>query len=503
MADAGAVPPIRGSPDATWRDELRALTRLATPIVGANLLQMAVTSIDVLFVARLGAGDFAAATFGVFLFSITLWSIGSMVAASSPIIAAERGRRRHAVREVRRTFRMSLWLAVAACLPFLVLLGRGQWLLRLAGQDTAVAARAGAFLVVLRWALLPAVAATAMRTATAALDRPGWTLFVSAMAVGVSALTNWLFVYGHGGFPAMGLEGSALASVVTLTAAMVAYCAILAFDRRLRRYRLFGRWWRPEWSRLGEVARLGFPIALAVMFEGGLFGGAGLLMGLIGVEAVAAHAIAINIASLTFQVPLGIAQAATIRVGLAFGAADLAAITRAGRVALAVGIGVMGLAATGIWLLPRPLIAAYIDPDLPANARVVALALRLLVVAAVSQLLDGAQAVSGGILRGLQDTRVPMFIALFGYWGVGFGAAALLGFRLGLGAVGVWCGMAVGLAMVTALFGLRWRRREQLGLLPDRGRSVAKAGTGSVPPSHAVTLSGFTAAGADEREQAR
>ena len=466
MTDHGASPPPPGSPAPTWRDELRALARLATPIVGANLLQMAVTSLDVLFVARLGAVAFAAATLGVFLFSITLWSLASMVAASSPIIAAERGRRKHAVREVRRTFRMSLWLSVAACLPFLVLLGQGERLLRLAGQEATVAARAGAFLLILRWALVPAVGATAMRTAAAALDRTGWILFVSAMAVGVGALTNWLFVFGHGGFPAMGLEGSALASVVTLNAVMIAYCAILAFDRRLRRYRLFGRWWRSEWSRLGEIVRLGAPIALAVVFEGGLFGGAGLLMGLFGVEAVAAHAIAINIASVTFQLPLGIAQAATIRVGLAFGAADRAAITRAGRVALAVGIGVMGLTAIGIWLLRRPLIAAYVDPHLPANAREVALTLQLLVVAAVFQLLDGAQAVCGGILRGLQDTRAPMLIALAGYWGVGFGTAALLGFRSGLGAVGVWWGLAVGLAVVTALFSLRWQRREVLGLLP-------------------------------------
>ena len=474
MADHGALPPLSGSPAPTWRGELRALARLATPIVGANLLQMAVTSLDVLFVARLGTVEFAAATLGAFLFSLTLWSIGSMVAASSPIIAAERGRGTHAVREVRRTFRMSLWLAVAACLPFLVLLGQGERLLRLGGQDAVVAARAGAFLHILRWALVPAVVATAMRTAVAALDRPGWILFVSALAVGVGALTNWLFVFGRGGFPAMGLEGSALASVVTLCAVLVAYGTILAFDRRLRRYCLFGRWWRPEWSRLGEIVRLGVPIALTVVFEGGLFGGAGLLMGLIGVEAVAAHAIAINIASLTFQVPVGIAQAATIRVGLAFGAADRAAITRAGRVALAVGIGVMGLTASGLWLLPRPLIALYVDPDLPANARVVALALQLLVVAAVFQLLDGAQAVCGGILRGLQDARVPMLIALFGYWGVGFGTAELLGFRLKLGAVGVWWGLAVGLAVVTALFALRWRRREELGLLPYRGCSAAR-----------------------------
>ena len=465
MADPGALTPPVGPASATMRGELRGLSRLAAPIVGANLLQITVTAIDVVFVARLGTVEFAAATQGVFLFSIVLWSLGSMVAAASPIIAAERGRRAHAVREVRRTFRMSMWLALAASLPFLFLLWHGEAILRLAGQDPLVAARAGAFLRVLLFALPPALAATAMRTAAASLNRPSWTMIVSAAAVGVGALTNWLFIGGHGGFPAMGLEGSALASVVTLTAMALAYAAILRFDRKLGRYRLFGRWWRPEWARLRAIVRLGLPIAFSVVFEGGLFGGAGLLMGLLGVDAVAAHAVAINIASITFMLPLGIGQAATIRVGLAYGAGDHAGVARAGRVALAVGVGVMGVMALGIWAAPRLLIGLYLDPDLPANAAVATLAAQLLAVAAVFQLLDGAQAVGAGILRGLQDTRVPMLIALFGYWLVGFGTAALFGFRLGMGAVGIWVGLAVGLAVVTALFLWRWSRRGALGLL--------------------------------------
>ena len=466
MARPGALLPQGGLLSSAAGEELVALARLATPIVGANLLQMAVYAIDVIFVARLGTVEFAAATLGVFLYSLTMWSLISMVAAASPIIAAERGRRAHAVREVRRTFRMSLWLGVAACVPFILLLAHGETVLRFAGQNAVVAKRAGAFLDVLVFALVPGILAGAMRTAAAALGRPGWTLVVTALAVGLGLLTNWLFVFGHGGFPAMGLEGSALASVVTVTAMMLAYGAILRFDRRLRRYRLFGRWWRPEWTRLREIFALGLPIALAVTFEGGLFGGAALLMGLIGVDAVAAHAIAINIASITFQVPFGIAQAATIRVGLAYGAADHRAIGRAGAVALAAGVATMMVMALLIWSFPRLFIAGYLDPRLPANAAVVAIAVQLLAVAALFQILDGAQAVGAGILRGLQDTRVPMLIALFGYWVVGFGTAALLGFRFEMGAVGIWWGLAVGLAAVTALFGWRWRSRARLGLLP-------------------------------------
>ena len=466
MADHGDLPPLVGPPSRTARDEFVALVRLAAPLVAANLLQMAVYAIDVVFVARLGPTDFAAATLGVFLFSLLMWAFASMVGALQPVIAAERGARAHAVREVRRTFRMALWLGLGVSLPAMALLANGEAVLRFAGQDPAVAARAGAFLRVLLWAFVPAMLGGAMRFTAAALGRPGWTMVVTALAVGLGALTNWLLVFGHGGFPALGLEGSALGSVITSVATVLAYAAILLGDRRLRRYRLFGRWWRPEWARLREIARLGWPIALAVTFEGGLFGGASLLMGLIGVEAIAAHSVAINIASVAFQLPFGVAQAATIRVGLAYGARDVPGIARAGRVALATGVGTMVVTAALIWGAPRILIGAYLDLADPANGAVIALTVRLLAVAAMFQLFDGAQAVGQGILRGLQDTRVPMLMALFGYWVVGFGACVLLAFQFRLGAVGVWLGFVLGLAVVTVLLGWRWARRDRLGLLP-------------------------------------
>ncbi|HEX8485534.1 MATE family efflux transporter [Sphingomonas sp.] len=458
--------PITGPPPATLRDELRALLRLASPLVAANLLQMTVYAVDVIFVAQLGTTEFAAATLGVFLFSLIMWALASMVAASAPIIASELGARKHAVREVRRTFRMAMWLAVAAAVPFVVLLAYGEDVLRLAGQDARVAARAGAFLDILLYALLPGVLAAAMRGTAAALGRSGWAMAVTVLALALALLTNWLFVFGHGGFPALGLEGSALASVVTMTAMALAYAAILAFDPKLRRYRLFGRWWRPEWPRLRAIAILGAPIALSVTFEAGLFGGASLLMGLIGVEAVAAHAVALNIASVAFQIPYGVAQAATIRVGLGYGARDAAWIGRAGVAALGVGIGAMAFTASLMWLMPRVFVGAYIDVDAPANARVVMLAIDYLAVAAAFQLVDGAQAVAAGLLRGLQDTRVPMLVSLFGYWVVGFGTAVLLAFRFDLAGLGVWIGLATGLAAVTVLLLWRWRGRGALGLLP-------------------------------------
>lgn len=460
--------PLAGAAPLTWRDEAVALARLASPLVAANLLQMAVYGVDVIFVARLGTTEFAAATLGVFLFSLVMWALMSMATACAPLIAAELGRRRHAVRQVRRSFRMALWLGAFAALPFMALLFFGERVFLLVGQDAEVAARAGDFLRILLLALIPSLFAAVMRTTAAAVGRPGWAMAVTALALGIGVLVNWLLVFGNAGFPALGLEGSAIASVVVSVAMMLAYAAILLIDPRLRRYRLFGRWWRAEWPRMGEIARLGVPIALTVTMEGGLFGGAAVLMGLIGVTEVAAHAVALNIAAVTFQVPLGIAQAATIRVGLGYGAGDAAWVGRAGRVAIVLGVGFMAVTAVLMWAMPRVLIGIYVDADAPDQARVVALAVQYLAIGAVFQLFDGAQAVAAGVLRGLQDTRVPMVIAGLGYWIGGFGTAIALGFGLGWQGVGIWSGLAVGLVIVSALLLWRWRARARLGLLLPR-----------------------------------
>lgn len=465
--NAPLATPLTADRPATAREEGIALARLAGPLVAANLLQMAIAAVDVIFVARLGTVDLAAATLGVFVFNVLMYAMIGLTSAAAPLVAAELGRRKHAVREVRRSVRMALWVGATGCVPVILVLAHGETLLRLAGQDPDVARRAGHFMDVILFAIIPGVAAGIMRTAAAALGRPGWAFVVAIMALGVSILANWVFVFGNLGMPALGLEGSALATVCATTIMAVAYAAILLNDRKLRRYRLFGRWWRSEWPRYREIVRLGTPIMLAWVFEGALFGGAAILMGLIGVNEVAAHAVALNIAAIAFQLPFGLAQAATIRVGMAYGAGDRDWIALAGRVALTLGIGVMALTATLIWAFPRLFVSAYLDVDAAKNAVVVGLAVKFLAVAAAFQLADGAQAVGAGVLRGLQDTRVPMLIALFGYWVVGFGSSVLFGFGLGWDGVGVWFGLLAGLAAASVLLLWRWAARERLNLLPN------------------------------------
>ena len=453
------------APTSRFRVELGATLRLAGPLVLANLLQMAIYAVDVIFVARLGEEPLAAASLATSLVGLMVWAFSGLTGAVAPLIAAELGRRNHAVREVRRSLRMALWLALALGLAAMAICQAGEAILLATGQEPRIAALAGPFLALLGWAVIPQIVCNVLRIFVAALGRPMLATGIMILALVVNALGNYALVFGNFGAPALGLVGSAISTVITALVTLLAYLAVIRADARLRRYRICGRWWRPEWQRLREIVRLGIPIALTVVAEGGLFNGATFLMGLIGPAQLAGHALAFQVAALFFQIPFGIAQAATIRVGFHFGAGDRAAIGRAGWAAILACIGFQLAGAAVMLLAPQAILSIYVDRANPANAAMTAFAVQYLMAAAAFQLFDGLQAVAGGALRGLQDTRMPMVIALLGYWVPGFGAAVLLGFATPLEGLGVWIGLAVGLVVVAGLLLWRWHWRERLGLV--------------------------------------
>jgi multidrug resistance protein, MATE family len=450
--------------DAGWRGELRETFRLAWPLALANLLQMLVHAVDVVFVARLGERELAASALAIALFGLLMWALSGLTGIVAALIAEELGRRRHAVREVRRSVRMALWLAVASGLIGMALCWQGETVMRLTGQPDALATRAGDFLRVIMFAMIPMIAASVLRSFVSALGRPIFATAITFIALFASLLFNYAFVFGNLGAPALGLEGSALASVLTSLVQLASYVAAILTDRRLRRYRIFGNWWRAEWSRLGELLRLGSPVMMIIVAEAGLFSGAAFLMGRIGEAELAGHTVALQLAALAFQIPFGIGQAATIRVGYHFGARDHAAIGRAGWAGIAMGGGFMLLTAAAMLLAPRLLLSIYIDPVAAKNAAMAGFAVQFMAVAAAFQLFDGIQAVAAGALRGLQDTKLPMVIAIFSYWLPGMGTALWLGFRTPLEGTGVWIGLAIGLVFSASLLTWRWARRERLGL---------------------------------------
>lgn len=448
-----------------WRSELGATFRLAWPLALANLLQMLVHAVDVIFVARLGERELAASALAIALFGLLMWAFSGLTGMVAALIAEELGRRRHAVREVRRSVRMGLWLALVSGTIGMAICWQGEAIMLASGQEQALSARAGDFLRVVMWAMIPMIAANVLRSFVAALGRPVFATAITGFALFASVLFNWMFVFGNLGAPAMGLEGSALASVLTSLFILASYIVAILGNRRLRRYRVFGNWWRPEWSRLQELVRLGSPVMVIIVAEAGLFSGAALLMGRIGASELAGHTVALQIAALAFQIPFGVGQAATIRVGYHYGARDVAAIGRAGWVGIGMAGGFMCLTAALMIFAPMLLLQIYVDPAEPANAAMVGFAVQYMLVAAAFQLVDGVQAVAAGALRGLQDTRMPMVIAVFSYWVPGLGTAIWLGFYTPLEGTGVWIGLAIGLVFAAALLTLRWARRERLGLV--------------------------------------
>lgn len=448
-----------------WRTELGATLRLAAPLAAANLLQMLVYAIDVIFVARLGETALAASSLATTLFGLMMWCLIGLTGACAPLIAAELGRRAHAVREVRRSVRMALWLAAGTGLLAMLVSANGEALLLLSGQDAEVARQAGSFLAILLWATIPNIMAGVLRNFVSALGRPVFATAITGLAILVNALGNYVLVFGNWGAPALGLDGSAISSVITAFVMLGAYALAIRTDRRLRRYRVFGRWWRPEWQRLRDLLRIGLPISLIIMAEGGLFSSAAFLMGLLGQAELAGHTVALQVAALAFQIPFGVGQAATIRVGYHYGAGNVAAIAAAGKAALVVAVSYMIIPAALMILAPRFVLSLYVDPADPANAAMVGHAVGFLAIAAAFQLFDGLQAVLAGTLRGLQDTRMPLILALIGYWLIGFTTSVALGFFSPLAGNGIWLGLAAGLVVVSLLLGRRWQRRAVLGLV--------------------------------------
>src|SRR4051812_1440400 len=448
-----------------WRDEIRATASLAWPLILTNVSQSLIQATDVLMLGRVGARTLAAAQLGVNLFVAFLIFGMGLVMAASPMMAKQLGMRRHSVRDVRRTVRQALWAATAITLPCWLILWHTEAILVVMGEDPSLSADAGRFAHTLEWAMLPALYYLVLRSFVAALERPRWSLVVGLAGVACNAMINYGLIFGHFGLPALGLTGAGIGTSCTNLFMFLAMAAVVTLHPRFRRYHLFGRFWRPDWERFRAVWRLGLPIAVTLALEITVFNTAVFLMGLFGAEAVAAHAIALQLAALTFMVPLGLSQAATVRVGLAFGRRDRDGIARAGWTAFVLGVSFMAMMALTMLTFPNQLVALFLNPADPANRTVIPLAISFLFVAALFQIFDGAQAVGAGMLRGLQDTTLPMAYAAIGYWVIGLSVAVTLAFGLGWKGVGIWTGLATGLAIVAALMIARWLRRERLGLL--------------------------------------
>lgn len=450
-----------------WRLEAGATMRLAWPLILSNLTMALIGATDVMMIGWLGPRELAAATLGFNLaMSCAIFCMG-LITASAPLMASEIGRMGHSVRDVRRTFRQAIWAAITVIIPFWLLLWNTESLLLAFGQEADLARNAGLYISAYMWSILPFLCFIILRNFVSALEEPIWALVISVVGVLANFLFNYALIFGKFGVPAFGVIGAGIGSVMTNVLMFGGMVLVVLLHKRFRRYHLFGRFSYSDWPRYRMIWKLGLPIAVTMGLEGSVFEIAALLMGLINAESVAAHAIALQLASLTFMVPMGIAQAATVRVGIQYGRRDHAGIKRAGWVSFILGTSFMAAMAVVLVLAPEVLISIFIDAEAPGSEEVAALAVSFLAIAAIFQIADGAQVVAAGMLRGLHDTTVPMVFALMGYWFIGIGVGAGLAFWRGWEGIGVWTGLATGLAIVALLMLSRWMMREKLGLLPQ------------------------------------
>ncbi|WP_102226031.1 MATE family efflux transporter [Acidimangrovimonas sediminis] len=443
--------------DRTFRAELRATLGLGLPLIGSNLATMALGITDTVMLGWYSVPALAASTLG-FSFYFLLFILGKGFAMAVMPMVAEAASSGDQT-EARRATRMGLWLSLAfAAVSIPVTWHSGAILLAL-GQKPALAMETQAYLRVFGFVVVPALIVQVLIAFLAAMERARMILWATMTGAVLNGILDYGLIFGNFGLPEMGLQGAAIASLSTQTLILVFAVAFVTVPKEFRAYQLFVRFWRPDWQALGQVFRLGLPIGITSLAEGGLFSATAIMMGWIGTVALAAHGIALQIASIAFMVHVGLSTAATVRTGRAQGRRDAAGLRQSAQAALILSAGFGLISVAAMLALPHQLLGLFIDPHSELKPEILAFGTRLLMVAALFQLTDAAQVMALGLLRGLRDTRVPMIQAAISYWLVGIPASYVLAFPLGLGGVGVWLGLVVGLSLAAAMMMTRfWRR---------------------------------------------
>jgi MATE family multidrug resistance protein len=449
--------------------ETRATVAVAGPLAAANLAQMAMGFTNTVMVGSLGSAALAAAGLGASLYFTVALVCSGILTAVAPLAA-------HAIgagdnRRAGRVAGAGLVLAALLAVPVVAALLAANRLLVALGYEPGLAAEIGRFLGAIAWAAPGFLGFAVLRSFLVAASRSRTVMIALILCIPMNAGLNWILVFGHLGVPSLGIAGSGCATSVIQWLMFTGLGSYALAASSLAQYRL-----RPSlrgWDEIGRILRLGLPIGGILGLEIGVFATTGILMGLLGADALGAHQLVMNCISVIFMVPLGIAQAATVRVAVALGSGMPEAARRAGFVALALGVAYMAIMAAVLVAAPRAIARIYVDIDAPANRGLVGIALYLLVIAALFQIFDGMQAIAAGALRGYRDTTVPLLLAVIGYWGVGFVGGWLLAFPGGYGPIGLWSGLAVGLAAVALMLTLRLHFCARATIAPHRARPFA------------------------------
>ena len=438
----------------TRKAHARAILVLGLPLIGSHLAQMLLHVTDTVMLGWYGVTELAAVVIASSSFFVIFILGAGFAQAVMPMVASAIGRGDEV--QVRRDTRMGLWLSIAFGAMIYPLFWWSEPVLLTLGQKPEVAALGQQFLRIAGLGMIPALLVMVLKSYLAALERTQVVLWVTLAAVGVNIAVGWALIFGNWGAPEMGVRGAAIASVSVQALTALALAIYAAWLPELRRFRLFQRFWRPDWQALRQVFRLGMPIGLTSLAEGGMFQASALMMGWIGTVPLAAHGIALQAAALTFMVHLGMANATTVRTALAAGAGDVAGMRLGGKVTIALSMMFALCTVTLFLTVPRQIITLFLDVNKPEAAQIISYGTALLAVAALFQIFDALQVVALGLLRGVKDTRVPMWIAALSYWIIGIPASYLLAFKAGYGGVGLWLGLVIGLTVAAGLLMTRF-----------------------------------------------
>ena len=436
-----------------WRAEIAETAKLAWPMAFTQLGQIAMMTTDLALIGRLGPQAVAAVSLAQLVLFIGFVLGMGPVSAVAPLAAQAFGARDP--RLVRRSLRVGLWTAVLLGIPVNLAQLWGKDILIAAGQAPATAALASHYLASLAWSMIPAWCFIALRNFMGAVNRPEPALWITLAAIPLNGLLAYALIYGAFGLPRLDLFGAGIATTCVNVAMCIATVWVCYACAPFKKYRVLGRFWRPDWPLMRELIVIGVPITGALLLEWGLFSSAALLVGWIGTTALAAHQIALQIATVLFMIPFGISLAATVRVGHAVGRRDPAGARRAGFAAIALSAVIMLVTTLAVVLLRNALPLLFLGQNSATDADTAALAATLLLIGATFFVSDAIQGTAAGALRGLSDTRMPMLYAAISFWLVGFSSAYTLAFPFGLGAVGIWIGFA--LSVVTFAVLLVWR----------------------------------------------
>ena len=439
-----------------YAPHLRATLALGLPLVGSHLARMAIHVADTVMVGWYGVEELAALVIAVSFFNILFFlgmgfGIGVMGLIATAIARGDEV-------EVRRSARMALWLSLGFAVAVIPAMWHSEPILLAIGQEPVVARLAQDYLRIAGFGLIAMLCQLTLNSYLAAMERPQVVLWITLAGLLLVIVLNWLLIFGNLGAPELGVRGAAIAAIAVQFSQLLAIAAYAAWLPAARKYQLFRRFWRPDWAGMRAVFVLGLPIGLTMVAEGGLFVGSNVMMGWIGTRALAAHGIALQLASITFMVHLGMSNAATIRVGQAKGRGDARWMRDAGVTVTAVSFAVAVLAVLTFVLFPRQLVGLYLNAGDPETPVLIGIGAGLMFYAALFQLTDAMQVIGLGMLRGVQDTRVPMIIAAISYWLIGMPVAYGLAFVAGMGPGGLWLGLVAGLTVAAILLMRRfWR----------------------------------------------